>query len=1009
MKLKNPLALLFAWLGLALAPAQTVAAAESSPSSVSPTTLSGLVTNSATGRTLEGALVVIQGTGRQALTDNQGVYRFTDVAAGSATLSVSYTGLTTVEIPVVVAAGTAGKKDVGLTADIYTLSKFVVSSEREGNAQAITLQRLSEGVKSIVSADAFGSLAGNVGDLAMRLPGVQGESVGGDIRFIHVRGLHQNLLTVTVNGDRVASATSGGGDRGFEFSQTNADAIERLEVVKSPTPDMDGDSIGGAVNMVSKSAFDSSPERRVSGSIGASWRARDARDKGRATYSLAYSEVFGGRFGVSINAGHRQHNSLIDLASQNYEQLATGVMGPAYSYNVSIFDFRAERTRAGVGVKLDYKYSDSTRFYVNWQFSKYYEHCDHSIGTWTTGQAVATRDANGNFTGTGGIIPGYTDNMTEIRPVASSTFTIQSNNLYQDGRLHTAQAGGVHRYKNLNIDYSAYQSHSKINYTGIFAPTMTVRNIGFRIEKGSDPYFPTVTQTAGADITQMSSYTENTVPVTRNATWDDLRGAALNVKKQFETTVPTYIKAGFRWRGQERQLVSTPWTGTYVGPDGVAGVNPATGTNDDNLAQFLAYRPLKGNYSKYPNYPRILNNTDWPSVKPTGTGMPPALQKTPQYFVQNVALNVQSTLTGNTKFKEDISAYYVMGNIDLGKLSVLGGVRVETTTSWGEGALQAISADEKARRAAWVGPVTVAEDVRRRTSEFGGRLVREGENRVVLPGIHFKFSPLPMLITRLSYQTNIGRPGPGQLVPNTTVNYDARTVSSSNPSLRPQTANNFDFTAEYYFEPAGVITAGVFLKELKNFIYTAGGALVPSGQENGFGGEYAGFTYTSQYNGGFAKVKGVEISYSQQFTFLPGFWSGFGAYANLTKLQAEGNYGAGAAVALAPTSKIAGFNPTNGNVGISYIRNRASVRLQLNYRGRYLTTFNVNESRLVYLRPRPMVSLKLNYRISKNFDAYMDLANVTDTPDGSSEFGGGRVGTMTYLYPQFLFGLNGRL
>ena len=245
MKLKNPLALLFACLGLALAPAQTVAAAESSPSSVSPTTLSGLVTNSATGRTLEGALVVIQGTGRQALTDNQGVYRFTDVAAGSATLSVSYTGLTTVEIPVVVAAGTAGKKDVGLTADIYTLSKFVVSSEREGNAQAITLQRLSEGVKSIVSADAFGSLAGNVGDLAMRLPGVQGESVGGDIRFIHVRGLHQNLLTVTVNGDRVASATSGGGDRGFEFSQTNADAIERLEVVKSPTPDMDGDSIGG--------------------------------------------------------------------------------------------------------------------------------------------------------------------------------------------------------------------------------------------------------------------------------------------------------------------------------------------------------------------------------------------------------------------------------------------------------------------------------------------------------------------------------------------------------------------------------------------------------------------------------------------------------------------------------------------------------------------------------------------------------------------------------------------
>ena len=44
----------------------------------------------------------------------------------------------------------------------------------------------------------------------------------------------------------------------FESFHRNvgADTVERLEVVKSPTPDMDGDSIGGAVNMVSKTGFD---------------------------------------------------------------------------------------------------------------------------------------------------------------------------------------------------------------------------------------------------------------------------------------------------------------------------------------------------------------------------------------------------------------------------------------------------------------------------------------------------------------------------------------------------------------------------------------------------------------------------------------------------------------------------------------------------------------------------------------------------------------------------------
>src|SRR6185295_4853212 len=122
----------------------------------------------------------------------------------------------------------------GLTADIYTLGRFVVSGEREGNAQAITLQRLSAGVKSIVSADAFGGLAGNPADLAIRLPGIEGESVGGDIRYLRIRGLSQNLSTVTMDGNRMADAASAGTTREFQFQTINSDAIERIEIVKSP-------------------------------------------------------------------------------------------------------------------------------------------------------------------------------------------------------------------------------------------------------------------------------------------------------------------------------------------------------------------------------------------------------------------------------------------------------------------------------------------------------------------------------------------------------------------------------------------------------------------------------------------------------------------------------------------------------------------------------------------------------------------------------------------------------
>lgn len=128
--------MLIAWLGLTLAPESADAAdAASMVETANPqaqATLSGTVTNAATGRNLEGARVVLQDTGRQVLTDSDGMYRFTNVAPGSVTLSVSYTGLDPVAIPVQVVAGSPNRHDVGLTAEIYRMSAFTVSGEREG-------------------------------------------------------------------------------------------------------------------------------------------------------------------------------------------------------------------------------------------------------------------------------------------------------------------------------------------------------------------------------------------------------------------------------------------------------------------------------------------------------------------------------------------------------------------------------------------------------------------------------------------------------------------------------------------------------------------------------------------------------------------------------------------------------------------------------------------------------------------------------------------------------------
>ena len=58
-----------------------------------------------------------------------------------------------------------------------------------------------------------------------------------------------------------------------------------------------------------------------------------------------------------------------------------------------------------------------------------------------------------------------------------------------------------------------------------------------------------------------------------------------------------------------------------------------------------------------------------------------------------------------------------------------------------------------------------------------------------------KYEPVPNLVTRLSWSTGVGRPPFGSIIPNTTVNDTAQTVTLSNPDLKPQYSNNGDFSA----------------------------------------------------------------------------------------------------------------------------------------------------------------------------------------------------------------------
>lgn len=1048
MKPKSPIALLTAWLALALSPAQISTAAESSPASLAGQpagVVTGRVSNAVTANNLEGAIVRAEGTGFQTVTQRGGTYQL-QLPPGNYTLSVSYLSLDTQSIPLSVQAGATVRRDVALTADIYKMNPFTVTGEREGNALALTMQRESQGVRSVVSTDAFGALAGNPADLLVRLPGVEGTSTSGDTRYIRIRGMHQSLSTVTVDGNRVAAANGAGTDRVMEFQPTGSDAIERIEVVKSPTPDMDGDSIGGAVNMVSKSAFDRSPERHITASVGGIWRPLTTiRDPIHESYTFSYSEVFAGKLGVAVNFASRVHGTPEDLTSAAWQTLANGVTGPRFNNSFQFEDLQQyDRSGMGGGVKLDYKYSDNTRFFANMTLNRYGEHAyTHGFTVSTTG-SLATVDAAGNPTGGGGIMPGYTDKMTIFRgnyttPAGATVVAPSQLNTWMrttERRNSVAQntLGAEHKYEGLLVDWNVYQSRAKSEYPGNKRLDLYNRGIGLKLERTDEPYYPTITQTSGpalGDINNFNNSTNNTYSINlRKTAWDKYRGASFNLKKDFDTVAPTYLKAGYRFRGQTRDGVNTAYRGNYVGADGVMGINAATGLNDDNLAQFVL--PLTDSslsssehFARQPLLPyprRMALEGGGPAgySNDKSHNIDTAFQRNRDLFKDDIVFVTRENLEGFTRFAEDITAAYVQGNVKIGKLNILGGVRVEETKVTGRGTGATITPAEKALRAAYDAQFGVpnyltanaagrAEILRRTTAQYGTIGETHGKYRNVLPGLHFKYQPLQNMIARLSYATNIGRPDISNLLARTTANPDSLTLSANNPSLKPQTSNNFDFSVEYYLNPAGVISAGVFLKELKNFIFTQGGAVVSSGVDNGFNGDYAGYTLTTKVNGGFAKMKGLELNFTQQFTFLPGWWSGFSAFANFTRLKAEGNYNAGNSIAPAPTSEVAGFNPIGANVGISYIRNKLSVRAQFNHRGRYLLSYNTIQSALSYAKARNAVDIKTGYQISKRFDVYLNIDNLFNEADLAYELYGGYPTTFIKISPLFHFGINARL
>jgi TonB-dependent receptor len=275
------------------------------------------------------------------------------------------------------------------------------------------------------------------------------------------------------------------------------------------------------------------------------------------------------------------------------------------------------------------------------------------------------------------------------------------------------------------------------------------------------------------------------------------------------------------------------------------------------------------------------------------------------------------------------------------------------------------------------------------------------------PSVHLTQDLAPNWKARLSWSTSFGRPPMNNLLPNETINETAQTLTVNNPSLLPQTAANWDASLEYYFEPVGTVSIGWFHKTINDFIVTGvDTGTIGTGLDNGFDGEYGGFSRRTSLNAGTATVQGWELSYQQQFTFLPGFLKGLGTAVNVTKLETHGDFGGSG---LLQTGQVEGFVPWIANTSVFWRYRGFTSRLIVNYTGEHIRDYaEGTPARNRYLFSRTVINAGIGYQWRPSVTFSIDINNLTNAPQAAYRGNRDQMQFMLYGGTTITAGVNGR-
>jgi TonB-dependent receptor len=482
----------------------------------------GRVLNAKSGHALEGAEVTIKPGNTKAVTDREGFFTVHKLHPGTYTVEVNYEGLERSTQTAKVEPGGAAALTFKLQ-EMAGITIEVTDSRVSGEVEALNKEKTSMDIVTILPAEVIKSLPNaNVAEAIGRLPSVSLERDEGEGKYIQVRGLESRYTSVSVNGVRIPSAEPG--VRQIKLDAFPSDLMGTIELHKTVSADLEGDAVGGAVNLLTKNApdggtsslgFESGYNPQSGG------RYRSQMD---GTFTQRYQ---GNALGVVLGATYdRNGRSINDVEPTPAVNPITGG-GQVTAFNAAdLRDYRYDRKRYGAAGGLDYRLDDNSAIYLKAFYSKFENFGDRWVTSISTGNFITptTTDATG----------GYSGNATNRRPI-EETYSIT--------------AGGKHDLGSAILDYSLSYSHASQDYVNALGANYEdPQGVAFNVDSSNGNY-PTFTPIGAVNFKDPSQWR-----VTRFSTTNEqsgTRSTSFEVNSLFPYEGGLF-KVGVKYRDEDK-------------------------------------------------------------------------------------------------------------------------------------------------------------------------------------------------------------------------------------------------------------------------------------------------------------------------------------------------------------------------------------------------------------------------------------------------------------------------